>query len=193
MISRDLKIFLNIPELKTARLLLRRIRKSDLFDVFEYSNDELVPKYLLWYPHPDIDYTKKYLSNLNAKYKRGEIYDWGIEYEGKIIGTVGFTSFDIRNNTGEIGYVLSSKFWGKGIGLEAAGKILEFGFENLSLNRIEVRYMPENIQSRRLSQKLGMKYEGVKRQAVFCKGEYRDVAIAAILKEDYKKINSKMS
>ena len=93
------------------------------------------------------------------------------------------------NNVGEIGYVLSSKFWNLGIGYEAAKKILNFGFETLNLNRIEVKYMAENIKSEKLSKKLGMKFEGITREAVFCKGEYRDIAMASILKKEYCKTN----
>ena len=185
MTERDYKIFLDLPTLKTERLTLRRIKKSDLLDIYEYASSPLVSEYLLWSPHPNISHTKDYLSNLINKYKKGKIYDFGIEYEGKLIGTVGFSALDTTNNTAEIGYVLSDKYWGLGIGFEAAKKILDFGFRTLILQRIEARYMAENIKSKLLAQKLGMKEEGVLRSYIFCKGKYRDIGVSSILKEEF--------
>ena len=183
----DLKKFINIPTLKTERLTLRKITNKDLLDVFEYASDGRVSEYLLWSPHPDKSYTKAYLSLLTKKYKAAEFYDWGIEYGGKLIGTCGFTSFSIEHNVGEIGYVLSSKFWGLGIASEAVRRILEFGFEELKLNRIEAKFMAENDKSRNLLDKLGMVYEGKMKEAVFAKGIYRDVCISAITLAEYRK------
>ena len=185
MKKEDIKIFTQIPTIKTERLTLRRILPTDIHDVYEYGSDPSVSKYLLWYPHTDKNYTKFYLNFLSVRYRKGEFYDWGVEIDGKLIGTCGFTSFDIDNNSAEIGYVLNSRYWGKGIGFEAASAVLKFGFEKLSLNRIEVHYLVGNTASEALSKKLGMKFEGIRRKAVFCKGEYRDVCVAAILKSEY--------
>ena len=185
MKKEDIKIFTKIPTLKTDRLKLRRIGSGDLQDVYEYGSDPEVSRFLLWYPHPDLSYTKFYLSFLNVRYRKGEFYDWGVEYNGKMIGTCGFTAFDTDNNCAEIGYVLNRKYWRQGIGFEAASEVLRFGFEVLLLNRIEVRYLVGNTASEHLSKKLGMTFEGIHRSAVRCKGEYRDVCIAAITREEY--------
>ena len=182
----DLKRFINIPTLKTERLVLRKITNKDLLDVFEYASDVRVSEYLLWSPHPDKAYTRAYLSLLSKKYRAGEFYDWGIEYRGKIIGTCGFTSFSIEHNVGEIGYVLSSKFWGQGIASEAVRAVIKFGFEVLELNRIEAKFMAENEKSHKLLDKLGLVYEGKKKEAVFAKGIYRDVCISAITNNGYQ-------
>lgn len=186
MRASDLLIFKNIPTLKTERLILRRMEKSDYKDVFAYASDARVSEYLLWSPHTDISQTKSYLRNIDAKYKRAEFYDWGIVYDGSLIGTVGFTSLDTANNVGEIGYVLSSKYWGLGIAVEAAERIIEFGFSQLNLDRIEARYMVENLASRRVLDKLSMKNEGVFRSCMKVKGKRRDIAVASILREEYE-------
>lgn len=178
---KDFKIFSNIPLIKTERLTLRKITKKDLEDVYRYASDEEVSKFLLWSPHKSREQTKLYLKNITAAYNRGEYFDWGIEYEGHIIGTVGFTTLDAINNKGEIGYVLSSEFWGKGIACEAAQAIIKFGFDVLMLERLEARFMIENKSSRRVLEKLGLKEEGVIRHGVFAKGKYRDICLYSIL------------
>lgn len=183
----DIKLFTKIPTLKTERLVLRKIVPTDIDDVYEYGSDPNVSKYLLWHPHTDKNYTRFYLNFLSVRYRKGEFYDWGVEIDGKMIGTCGFTAFDVDNNSAEIGYVLNSKFWGKGIGFEAASAVIKFGFEVLKLNRIEVHYLIGNTASEALSKKLGMSFEGIHRGAIKCKGEFRDVCVAAILRDEYFK------
>ncbi len=185
MEKKDLLRFKNIPTLYTDRLHLRRMRKSDLYDVFKYTSDPEVPKYLLWEPHGSLEDTRRYLARVNKLYRRARFYDWGVEHEGRIIGTVGFTGFDIHNDKGEIGYVISRDFWHRGIASEAVRAVLKFGFESLSLNRIEARFLPENEMSLRVAQSCGLTLEGTMREALLVKGCYRDISIAAVTAEEY--------
>ena len=182
--------FIHIPMLCTERLLLRRITKKDLSDVYEYSRDPLVSKYLLWTPHNSVGVTRKYLSVIDKQYKHAEFYTWGVEYKGRIIGTAGFNSFSLANNSAEVGYVLGSKYWGFGIATEALGRILQYGFEHLKLNRIEIKYMSENTASLAVAKKCGFTYEGTKREAIFSKGAYVDIGIAAITARDYRRLKN---
>ena len=190
MEERDLKLFTRIPTLTTERLTLRRILPADLDDVFAYASNPAVPKYLLWYPHPDKDYTARYLREVDRRYKKAEFYDWAVTLtdSGKMIGTCGFTSFDLPNNSAEVGYVLSAPYWGQEIIPEALRAVITFGFEVLCLNRIEAHFMPENHSSRRVLEKCMMQPEGVRREAMYAKGRYIDISTCAILAKDYKKI-----
>ena len=133
MLKTDLRLFIHIPDLHTDRLLLRKIISSDIDDIYEYASDLSVPKFLLWYPHPDKRYTKYYFNHINSKYRSAEFYDWGIEFAGKMIGTCGFSRLDVEDNCGEVGFVLNSKYWGMGIATEAAKCVIKFGFEVLGL------------------------------------------------------------
>lgn len=186
MTYQDLIIFKNIPIIRTERLTLRRITNKDLNDVFEYSKNPETTKYLLWYPHATIRDTKRFISVINKKYREGDFFEWGVEYNGKMIGTAGFTSFNLLANSAEIGYVINPQYKGMGIATEAARAVIKFGFEALKLNRIEARYMIENTRSLRVMQKCDMTPEGVARKAVMSKSGYTDLGYASILKEEYK-------
>ena len=186
-----LKLFSKIPTLETERLVLRRMMLDDLDDVFEYASQPEVPKYLLWYPHEDKSFTAQYLRIVDKKYKKNEFYDWAVTFNGKMIGTAGFTSFDVLNNSAQIGYVLNKNYWGKGIASEAARAVITFGFEALGLNRIEAKFIPENNSSRRVLEKCGMKFEGSHHEAIRAKGRYLDIEIYAITRSEYEKIKSK--
>ena len=180
-------IFANVPTLETKRLILRKILVSDADDMFDYSKDQNVTKYLTWSPHPDKYYTVDYIKFVSRKYKTAEFRDWAVidKASGKMIGTCGFTTIDLQNRRGEIGYVYNPEFWGKGIAAEALECVMEFGFLKLDLNRIECRFMVENTSSRRVMEKCGMTFEGVYREHIFVKEKYRDVGVCAILRSEY--------
>ena len=181
------RIFTDMPEIRTQRLLLRKIKKSDYKDMYEYSKNPEVTKYLTWTPHPNEDYTYRYTDYIITRYKAGDFYDWGVIYapEKKMIGTCGFTRFDIPNNSAEIGYVLNSAFWGMGIAPEAVKAILKFGFIDLNLHRIEARFMEGNERSRRVMEKCGMQFEGYKRSSMLINSSYKTVGTCAILSSEF--------
>ncbi len=183
-----LMYFKEPPTLMTERLTLRKILKSDSEDYFEFASDPAVTKYLLWKPHDSFSFTRHYLSYLQGRYRAGEFYDWGIvdSNTGKFIGTCGFTSFDFANNSAEVGYVLNRAWWHRGIAVEALTKVLEFGFETLGLRRIEARYMIGNDNSRHVMEKVGMAFEGVKRDSLLLDGVYVSVGACAILNDEFK-------
>lgn len=192
MEEKDLKLFIKIPTITTARLTLRRILPTDIDDVFAYASDVTVPRYLLWYPHPDKEYTARYLREVDRMYKKARFYDWAITLTdtGRMIGTCGFTSFDLPNNSAEVGYVLASRYWGQEIAPEALRAVITFGFEALMLNRIEAHFMPENSSSRRVLEKCLMHPEGVRREAMYAKGRYIDIETYAVTAAEYKNITA---
>ena len=183
------KIFAKMPIIETERLRLRPMRVSDAPDMFDYARRPEVTRYLLWSPHPNIEYTKEYLEYLGGRYRLGMHHEWAVvlKESERMIGTCGFANIDCPHNCGELGYVLHPDYHGKGLITEAAQAVLEVGFSTLALNRIEVRFMAENAASRRVSEKLGMQFEGVRRSSMLIKGAYRDIAYAAILAKDYRR------
>jgi len=181
------KIFSKIPELESERLVLRRMQKSDAPDMFEYACLPTVTEYLLWYPHPDLDHTKRYLSMIDKDYRIGVFYDWAVvlKENGKMIGTCGFTDIDTQNFCAEVGYVLNPKYWGEGIAPEAVSTVMRFGFDVLKMHRIEAKYIIGNDRSRRVMEKTGMTFEGIRRSSMLIKGQYRDIGICSIISSEY--------
>lgn len=181
------RIFSNIPTLTTDRFILRKPSLDDTDDMYEYAKDVGVTKYLTWSPHADKAFTLEYLTYLQTRYKAGEFYDWAIvcKDSGKMIGTCGFTRIDCKNDLAEIGYVLNPQYHGKGIMTEVVGRIIKFGFENLSLNRIECKFIKGNDASLRVMEKNQMQFEGIIRGGMLIKGNYKDIGLCAILRKDF--------
>ena len=181
------KIFGRIPTIETERLILRKMKPSDSRDMYEYSRLPEVTRYLLWEPHTNPSQTLDYLEYLQTRYRVGDFYDWAVveKSRGKMIGTCGFTSLDFSNNAAEVGYVLNPAFWGQGLAPEALMRVMRFGFMELNVHRIEAKYMVENARSRRVMEKCGMTFEGVRRSSMYVKGSYRDIGICSILSDEY--------
>ena len=103
-----------------------------------------------------------------------------------MIGTCGFTKFDFPHDSCEIGYVLNPDFHGKGYATEAAECVADFGFFSLGAHRIEARFMQGNDASLRVMERLGMTFEGYRRESMLVKGKYRTIGTCAILREEWK-------
>lgn len=178
------KKFSSMPTLYTERLILRPLSIFDADDMYEYASREDLTRFLLWSPHASVFHTKEYLAYIEQRYKTSDFYDWAITLAdtGKMIGTAGFTRIDCPNDCGEIGYVLNPDYHGRGIATEAAARIVQFGFEELGLHRIEAKFMRGNDASLRVMQKLGMTFEGYHEDAMLVKGSYRTIGYAAIVR-----------
>jgi ribosomal-protein-alanine N-acetyltransferase len=83
-----------------------------------------------------------------------------------------------------LGYWVLNQFWNNGYGHEIGEGTIKQGIEVLALNRIEAEIIPQNIQSIRLSAKLGMKSEGIRRQSLFGNGKWLDHEVFAITASD---------
>lgn len=182
-----IRIFKNIPELETERLLLRRMQKSDADDMYDYAKRPDTTRYLTWNPHPDRKFSYQYLVYLQQKYKQGDFHDWAVveRESGRMIGTCGFTRFDYGNEAAEVGYVINPDFHGRGYATEALRRVIRFGFDYLNIHRIEAKYMEDNAASRRVMEKCGMTFEGIRRDSLWIKGGFVNVGICSILRPEY--------
>ncbi|MEQ1760507.1 MAG: GNAT family protein [Vicinamibacterales bacterium] len=75
--------------------------------------------------------------------------------------------------------------WGQGYGEEAGRLLLHHGFTALNLNRIECGTFAHNVAMQRLAAALGMRREGVRRQAAFKDGGYVDVFEYGVLRAEF--------
>ncbi|MEK5214013.1 GNAT family N-acetyltransferase [Psychrobacillus sp. FSL H8-0487] len=181
------KIYSDLPTLETERLILRKVTKEDIEDMYLYGSDEEVSKYVTWNTHETIADTKGFVEFVLNKYVNKQVSPWGIEYKenGKFIGTIDFVWWQPNHKIAEIGYVISRDYWGKGLTTEVAKELVKFGFEEMDLVRVQARCDLENIASARVMEKAGMTLEGIIRKGIFVKGEHRDLKMYSILKEEF--------
>ena len=167
------------------RIILRKLRMSDADDIYEYCKDQAVSRYTQHMPYPyKRKYAAQFIKDCAKKWKQKEAYTYGIEYNGKIIGSVGITIKP--GNIAEMGYSLNKSYWRQGLTTEAAKLLLREAFKKLKLHKIYATHHPENPASGKVMKKIGMKYEGLLREHVFAKGKYLDLVQYGILRREYK-------
>jgi RimJ/RimL family protein N-acetyltransferase len=102
------------------------------------------------------------------------------------IGTIGLHGLDRDNGNAEFGIAIGEKAeWGKGYGTDALRAICDFGFGELRLERIGLQYYAGNERGRRAYEQAGFAHEGTLRRAHYGHGEYVDVHVMGLLREEW--------
>ena len=175
-------------QIETERLILRNYKKTDINDYWEYVQMPNVGPRCGWEPHKSIEQAKE---RLDLEITKSLQFAIVLKSENKVIGSIELMEPD-KNTKGngkckEIGCLLSEHYWGKGITTEAGKEVVKFLFNEVGYNRIQARFMPVNIGSGKVMEKLGMKYEGTQRDmAKDNKGNFCDIAVYSILKREFK-------
>ncbi|TMU83635.1 GNAT family N-acetyltransferase [Bacillus sp. BHET2] len=177
-----------LSKLETKHLTLRKINRQDIEDIFYYGSNPNVSKRVSWETHKSKEDTERFIDAVLEGYSQNNKALWGMELKstGKIIGTIDFVTINHKHNNAELGYVLSEDYWGNGLTTEATQKIVEVGFTELGLVRIQARCFVENIGSQRVMEKVGMSFEGLIRKGMFAKGEYQDLKLYSIFAEEFQ-------
>ncbi len=104
----------------------------------------------------------------------------------QFIGLVALNLGKPNYKTAEIWFKVHKDFWNKGYTTEAVTQLLDFGFNQLQLHRIEAGCATENIASAKVLEKVGMIREGMKRKKLPIRGAWKDNYFYGILEEDFK-------
>lgn len=175
----------------TERLRLRRFKLQDAECMFEnWAKDPENVKYLEWQAHSDISETRKILMEWTKKYDDKTCYHWCINLKGEeeAIGDICVVNLFEDKECAEIGYVLSKKYWNKGIMTEALSAVIDYLFQKAKFHRIQALHHVNNPASGKVMMKCGMKHEGMLRKYNKTNmGEWCDVSIYSILEEDFFK------
>ena len=142
-------------KIKTERLLLRKIKESDCYDMNKFMIKEEVAKYVSWTVHKNIDETRELCKMWEEAYQKDHTYRWAIVYQETAIGVIDVIR--LTNDSAFLGWILDSIYWNKGMMTEAATAVRAYLFEQVQVNAIYAAHITENIGSGRVMQKIGMK------------------------------------
>lgn len=144
--------------LETSRLLLREFRRDDADALALVISD---PETMRFYPAPfDRAGVEQWIERNQRRYAEYGHGLWGmvLKSTGELIGDCGLTFQNVDGtNELEIGYHVRRDLWGQGLATEAARACRGYGFRRLSAERIISLIRPENLPSRRVAEKNGMK------------------------------------
>jgi cupin fold WbuC family metalloprotein len=178
------------PALFTERLLLRGYEPADAEAISHYATDPETTRYLAWDRHQSIDDAVTFLNVLVAHNYRTEQLDYAICLKGapeRVVGGIGVYLRSPQHERYEMGYVLTRAHWGKGLVPEAGRRLLEFLFANTSAERVETPILTPNARSRRAAEKMGQRFDGILRSALFLHGQRWDEALYSRVRSDLAK------
>lgn len=180
----------DLPIIETPRLILRKLRREDAQDMFEYASDRELAFSGLWLPYDELQESIDDIEDALKEYDDHTLLDWAVEHKAdqKMIGRAGLQSYHPRHARADLSYAFNRKYWGQGIATEAITAILPFAFETLRLNRIGAYVLWDNHASMRVLSKIGMQHEGIQRQVNALRGTPEDLHFYSILYQEWKNL-----
>ena len=173
----------DLPTLRTERLVLRPVVDDDAEAMHHFFSDEQA---MIWWssgPHETLDETRAYVKQ-NAGGDHRMI--WAItEDGGEALGWV--VLIPVREGVAEIGYNLRRSHWGGGYAREAVTEIVGHAFAAMGLRRIKADTDPDNAASNALLERLGFEREGYFREEWETHIGVRDSIIWGLLKSEWER------
>lgn len=179
----------NYP-IETERLRLRPFSRGDVDAVFAYRQRPDVARYLMDEPMTRETCTEAVqfrVSQFAFSAESDKIF-LAVERrdDGVMLGEVSLVLRDRPARQAELGYIFNPDVHGAGYATEAAGRLLELGFEGAGLHRIFARCAAANARSWRLMERLGMRREAEFREHALVKGGWDHELIYALLEEEWR-------
>lgn len=149
--------FAPFPVLETTNLVLRRMTRDDVDDVFEMRRDPEMHLYTDTKPDETPVETKAYVDKMNAGVDAGKWVIWAIELRetGRVIGTISIWNLNPDRGSGELGYGIVPGYQGRGLMKESLLRVVDYGFDVMDLKTLEAYTEKDNLPSLRLLEKCG--------------------------------------
>ena len=175
--------------IETERLVLREFDRDDWESVHEYAVDPEVYRYMPWGPNSE-DETRAFIERAIARRleEPRTYFELAITLRegGRLGGGGGIRHDDGSTRSANMGYCLRRDAWGQGIGTEAAGGLVGFGFEQLHVHRIWATCDSENTRSAHVLEKAGMALEGTMRDDTWLRGRWRSSRLYSVLETEWQ-------
>ncbi len=144
--------------LRTGRLGFRNWTKDDLDLARELWGDLEVMKFFGG-PFSEEEIRKRFKREMARRLVHGFQY-WVIELleGGEFVGVCGLRPYRPAEEVVELGFHLRPKFWGRGLAMEAARAAIGYAFATYAPKKLAAGHHPENLNSRKVIEKLGFKY-----------------------------------
>jgi ribosomal-protein-serine acetyltransferase len=149
-------------------------------------NEEHLRPWMKWIDK--VESLKDSISNIEMNIEEWDMktdLHLGIFRDEVMVGMISLHDINYLDHKAYIGYWLDEDNEGRGIMTDSVRALIEYGYAELELNRIEIRAGVNNLRSRAIPERLGFRQEGVIREAEYVNGIFIDLAIYGLLKDEY--------
>lgn len=177
-----------IPTLREGDITIRPIRLRDARPLERelLENRTWLRKWEATNPTGPMNFdVRASIRNLQSNARQGYGLPFVIEYRGELAGQLNVSSMTYGSlSSATIGYWVSERFAGKGLTPTAVALATDYCFFSVGLHRMEICIRPENEPSLRVTEKLGFRYEGLRRRYIHINGDWRDHFCFALTVEE---------
>lgn len=157
----------------------------ELFNVID-NNRKRLSEFLPWVENiRTIEDLRLYLQNSEHLCAERNEVSFVIMLNENPVGRIGLHHLNLQNKIGSVGYWLDKNAEGYGIITKSCRKLISYGFQELNLNRIEIKAAVTNERSQAIPEKLNFKKEGILRQAEFVNNKFTDLFLYSLLKSEW--------
>jgi [ribosomal protein S5]-alanine N-acetyltransferase len=177
-----------VPTLREGAITVRPIRLRDARQLERelLDNRGWLRKWEATNPHGPLSFdTRASIRSLQSNARAGLGLPFVIEFDGRFAGQLNVSSITYGSlGSATIGYWVSERFAGKNVTPTAVALATDYCFFQAGLHRMEICIRPENVASLRVVEKLGFRYEGLRRRYIHINGDWRDHFCFALVVEE---------
>ena len=179
-----------VPSLREGAVSLRpvRLRDARVLERELMENRRWLRQWEATSPHAPMNFDMRAsIRSLLSNARAGTGLPFVMEYEGQVAGQLNVSSITGGSlASASTGYWVSEKFAGRGVTPLAVALATDHCFYRLGLHRMEICIRPENGPSLRVVEKLGFRYEGLRRRFIHINGDWRDHFCFALVSEELR-------
>jgi ribosomal-protein-alanine N-acetyltransferase len=177
-----------VPTLREGSVGLRPIRLRDAraLERSLLDNRSWLRQWEATSPYAPMSFdTRSSIRSLQNNARAGHGLPFIVEYEGELAGQLNVSSITYGSlSSATIGYWIAEQFAGRNITPTAVALATDYCFYQLGLHRMEICIRPENAPSLRVVEKLGFRYEGLRRRYIHINGDWRDHFCFGLVSEE---------
>lgn len=170
--------------------MIRPFRRRDvapLHEAIEVSLNDLQP-WLPWVDGYDRGVSQRFIRESVSAWADRRAFDFtirAIEEPDRHLGNVSIWHTSTQNGVGEVGYWIRSDETRKGYGIEATTRVIQVGFEELQLHKVQLRIAVGNTRSESIAEALGFTLEGTLRDEVKIGNAWLDHTVWSLLESEW--------
>ena len=180
---------MRIPFLRPFPAELRLVEESDAKELFALVDRERthLREWLPWLDtNATLADTRAFIDHSKEQHFHNRGFQAGIWYDSALAGIIGYHPIDWQNRMAMIGYWVGKQYEGKGIVTEACRTLVGYAFDELALNRIEIRCATGNVKSCAIPARLGFIKEGIIADGEWLYDYFVDLNVYRMLAREWK-------
>lgn len=178
----------SIPTLREGEVTIRpiRVRDARALERELVTNRRWLRPWEATNPHGPLSFdTRAGIRSLLSNARAGSGLPFAVELGGEFVGQLNISGISYGSlSSATIGYWVAERTAGRGVTPTAVALATDHCFFGVGLHRMEICIRPENAASLRVVEKLGFRYEGLRRRFIHINGDWRDHFCFALTVEE---------